>query len=86
MKKTPIIIASSIILTFLATAFFSMAMTINVILNFQDLEVYNQITFREDIKLSIIVMISSVIGIAITFYFLFKQDSLNKIFGRNKTS
>jgi phosphatidylglycerophosphate synthase len=70
MRKSSIIIACLIILIFLSITFFSMTMAYSVISNFQESDVYTQVSFSEDVKL----------GITVMFYFLFSKESIKKIF------
>jgi len=80
MRKSSIIIACLIILIFLSITFFSMTMAYSVISNFQESDVYTQVSFSEDVKLGITVMIANTIGTSVMFYFLFSKESIKKIF------
>jgi hypothetical protein len=57
-----------------------MTMAYSVISNFQESDVYTQVSFSEDVKLGITVMIANTIGTSVMFYFLFSKESIKKIF------
>jgi hypothetical protein len=54
-----------------------MTMAYSVISNFQESAVYTQVSFSEDVKLGITVMIANTIG---TSVILFSKESMKKIF------
>ncbi|MAX69684.1 MAG: hypothetical protein CMC76_01065 [Flavobacteriaceae bacterium] len=82
MKNKNIIF--SIIIFFIGLSVFSIVLSYKVIMNFRSHYTYNILIFKEDVELSLIVMIANIIGDIGLFTYLNKSELINKMFNIEK--
>ena len=78
------IIIFSIIIFFIGLSIFSIVLSYKVIMNFRSYNTYNILIFKEDVELSLIVMIANIVGDIGLFTYLNKSGLINKMFNVDK--
>jgi len=82
MKNKYIIFA--VITIFLAMSIFSIVFSYMVISHFKTFATYDLTLFKEDVELSIVIMVTTLIGHISLFYFLWKKRILHEMLNIRK--